>query len=456
MRRILTSYGIWIFITCNCTLVQAQEKPLEVPGNLHSCIHYALDHNYNFRISEFNIQKGTVTVRQQKTSLLPDINAFALYNWYWGGLPTYIFPEKEGSILSGGQSTGPYAVPLGLPQNLFMGLKFNQRIYDQRFFLGKQGKETLLNLNEGRAEAEKNKVIHDVAKAYYEILDLQTREEIVAFNSSRLNTYIEIMQSRVNNQMAAPMDLEKLQLEMAKVKLARSKLESGLELKKKAFEFLIGLSVDTTFDISPSPEDTLMLTHTDTLVSPETSIQFRLLQSMESLNEIQKKETKASYLPSLDLYGNFLWQAQSENLNFFNGQPFYNISNLGLKLDIPIYHGSDKSYHLQQLQLDKDVIDVQKEMLQQAEKLKKNSNQENLQLLINQYEQQANVVSYAGKYYDQVYSKFKQGLAPVQDLLSAHADWIDARSDLSSLRYQVKLAELEYLTASGNLGLIYQ
>jgi outer membrane protein len=424
-------------------------------GDLHSCIEYALSHNYDNRINNIQLEKGSLSARQEKSVFLPEVNAYALYNWYWGGLPTYIFPENEGKILSGGQSEGPYPVPLGLPQNLYAGLKFRQRLYDQRFFIGKEGTGVLSGLKDEQKESYINKVIYDVTKAYYEILELQTKKMLVNFNVQRLNRVSEIMKRRFEQQMATSVETGKMDLEVAKLNLEKTRLENGLELKIKSFHFLIGLPVDSIYNILPSAEDTLFLAGTDTMAVKGSSVQRRLLESLQDLNQVRQKQVKAGSFPSLDFYADLLWQAQRQRPEFFNNQPWYNISSLGLKLDIPVYHGSDKNYKVQQLKLDEDIINVRKEMLEQGEALKADSYLRSLKQLMNQYDQQSKVGAMAEKYFNQVFSKFEQGLSPVQDLLSAHADLVQARTDISSLHYQIKIAELEYLAAVGDLDIIY-
>ena len=112
---------ILLFFIGICCLYNLQAQDTS-KYDLKRCITYALENSYLNQSTELEAAELFSEYKAKKSKILPQIDFYLGYHNYFNDLPTYIFPSSEGSILSGGSSTGPYPVELGLPHNLNTGI----------------------------------------------------------------------------------------------------------------------------------------------------------------------------------------------------------------------------------------------------------------------------------------------------------------------------------------------
>jgi outer membrane protein TolC len=74
--------------------------------------------------------------------------------------------------------------------------------------------------------------------------------------------------------------------------------------------------------------------------------------------------------------------------------------------------------------------------------------------LIERYKQQQKMVDYTRDFMILMDKKYRQGISNIRDMLEANNEYIEEKSELNNLFYQVKIAEVNYLKAVGNLELL--
>ena len=143
---------------------------------------------------------------------------------------------------------------------------------------------------------------------------------------------------------------------------------------------------------------------------------------------------------------------QSPNLAFFSNEAFgNNISTLGLKLDIPIYHGAEKKKKLQELAIDRQMLDIQKEKLKEGFQFQYSSSIKELEFKSDQYLQQKEIARLKKRYLEKANSQFEQGILPIKELLEAQSALLEAQMKTTELLLGLKLAELDYFKWSNQI-----
>jgi outer membrane protein TolC len=157
-------------------------------------------------------------------------------------------------------------------------------------------------------------------------------------------------------------------------------------------------------------------------------------------------------LPTLDFDVNLLWSSQSKDLSFFSSQAYgNNISTLGLKLDIPIYHGSEKRNKLQELEISKNILDLQKQKLKDGFQLQYSNSKDELEFKTARFLHQQEITELKKRYLEKANRHFEQGLMSVKDLLEAHSGLLEAQMKLAEALFDEKKAELDYCKWSNQL-----
>jgi outer membrane protein TolC len=184
----------------------------------------------------------------------------------------------------------------------------------------------------------------------------------------------------------------------------------------------------------------------------ESSAQMILLNQAQNINDLSQKQVQAEYLPTLDFRLNFLWNSQSTDLGFFSDNAYgNNMSTLGLKLNIPIYHGSEKKRKIQELEISKHVLDLQKQKLREGFQLQYTNSERRLESKTALFLQQQKITQLKKRFLEKADQRFEQGILPVKDLLESQSGYMEAQMRSAEILYDVKLAELDYFKWSNQL-----
>jgi outer membrane protein len=422
----------------------AQDTNVPVHYNLKQLITLAEENNKDLQLLKLELQKVNQEVEIKKSNYLPKIDAFANYYWYWGNVPQYIFPESEGSILSGGTSNGLYPVSIGLPNNILAGVSLSQRIFEFSYLHASKSKVVLDEIELSRINEQKAQLYYDVAVCYYEISQLAAKEDFIDFNVARIGRFVDILQIQLQNQMTDSLQLFELELTKAELSLSKRELKSGMQRKTNYLKMLVGLPDSIALDYGALDYYPVMNVIQNQNENEE-NVQLKLLNYAQNLNELSQKQVQSDYLPTLDLKLNLLWNVQSQNLAFASDQAFGNqISTLGLKLDIPIYHGNEKKKKIQKIEIDQQIIELQKQKLLDGYQLQYANSMEELKFKMDRFYHHQEITQLKKRYLDKANNQFEQGMLPIKELLGAQSELLEAQMNEVDVLFQVKIAELNY------------
>jgi outer membrane protein len=443
---------VFLFIFCLLSqLLSAQKGNDTLLYNLKQLLIIARQNNKDIQLVRLELQKTNQQLSIKKSDYLPKVDAFADYYWYLSNVPMAIFPEKEGSILSGGTSNGIYPVSIGLPNNLLTGISISQRLFEFSYLSAGKSREILTIIESDKIKEKKEQLFYDIAVCYYEISQLATKEDFLDFNITRIDRMIKILQIQLNNQMSDSLQFLDLELKKAELLLTKSEFVSGMQRKTNYLKMLVGLPDSIVINYG-TLDYTPVLEFSSDSGNFQGSTQMNLLNQAQSMNDLSQKQVQSEYLPTLDFKFNFLWNSQSQDLGLFSGQAFgNNISTLGLKLDIPIYHGAEKKKKMQELEIKKQILDLQKQKLKEGFHLQYSNAMKELEFKTARLLHQKEITQLKKRYLDKANKQFEQGILPVKELLEAQSGLLEAQMKSAEILFDVKLAELSYLKWSNQL-----
>lgn len=418
---------------------------------LQDCIEYALENSYLQRSRALETRLRMATVNQKKAKFLPHVDSYADYLNYFSDLPTYIFPEQEGSVLSGGTSTGFYPVELGLPHNLNIGLKINQVIYDQDFFLSSKLKNNLTSINDLNSQLTREEIIFNVSQTFYQAASLKSQMTLIDFNFDRLERIEKMLESQIENGFARESEKNKILINRSKLTTRRNQAQLGLDQMLDYLKFQLGMPVDRELNIST--EDILF----EGSSIPDTSrisqnIKLQLLESRMEVNQLEEQEIRNDYYPRLNAFAQFRFQAQRDAFNFFSGdESWYLINFFGVRLDIPIIHGGEKRKNLELKEIESSQMELDKLRLVENLKMEYTHAKNALLNSIQEVELKKENVRLAKKSYEETSALFEEGLVMLNELLENEAVYRELETEWMTAKYEKKIAELKYLKTTGNL-----
>ena len=438
-----TIFSIFTFLTANN--IYAQES-----YDLTDCLLYTLNSSPKLRSERLAQEKEATTIMEQKSAFLPHIDAFVHYNNYFNDLPTYVFPQAEGSILAGESLSGPYPLQLGLPHNLNTGLEINQTIFDMKFFGNEALQQHYQTYNDIKLSIAEEEVLYQVATLFYQVALNEERLDFLNMNLDRLHKLQDIVKLQADQGFARQSDYNKLLVKTSNLQSNKNKLQSGIKQQTRYLKLLMGMDQEESLDLD-FDQNHLMVADLESGEKTEL-LEQQLLKERQELHLLNARKLNSDYYPRLQAYAAFLFQAQRQQFNFFaSNQDWYNIHQWGLKLSIPIMRGFERKTKKQLSEIVDEQLAFGLEQKQiQGEVDYQNAKSELEAARMDQEAQRENV-ALAERVYKQSELSYEQGTTLLMDFLDSEATLREAKMLYATAVLDTRLAELKILKSSGKL-----
>jgi outer membrane protein TolC len=178
------------------------------------------------------------------------------------------------------------------------------------------------------------------------------------------------------------------------------------------------------------------------------------LNKAKELQGYDAKRYKFSYLPTVAAFYNLQRNGQYNKSNeSFTGHPWfwYNINQVGLNVNIPIFDGGQKKQKIKQSQLALEKLDNNLDNLKKGIDLEKTIAKNTLTNAILNMDIQEQNMELAEKVYNTEKKKYEQGLGSSFSLLQTDNELQQAQSNYFRSLYDAIIAKVSYLKALGKL-----
>ncbi|MCK5206928.1 MAG: TolC family protein, partial [Cyclobacteriaceae bacterium] len=276
--------------------------------DLSDCLVFTLNNSPKLRSEKLSQEKETISLYEQKSSFLPQVDAFLNYHNYFNDLPTYIFPQEEGSNLAGIPLTGPYPVPLGLRHNLNTGFEISQTLFDMNFFGNNAMNQHFQSYQEIKLSMAEEEMLYQVAVLFYQIAINEEKSAFLDMNLERLGKLQSIVKLQADQGFAKQTDYDKLLVKTSNLKSKKNKLNAGIKQQLSYLKLMMGMSREEAFEIQYEENNTWISMEKGDILEE------KMLEEQRELNKMNAKKINADYYPRLQAYAAFLFQAQRERL----------------------------------------------------------------------------------------------------------------------------------------------
>ncbi|MCB0643312.1 MAG: TolC family protein [Phaeodactylibacter sp.] len=409
------------------------------------CIRYALQNNPDLQKVQLDEVAGEYLIKEVRGTGLPQVSGSAGYNDNFR-LPTQLLP---GEILGAPGTTIP--VQFGVRHNLSAGVEVNQLLFSKSYFTGLKAAEASKGLYQLNTLQTKENLVYNIAQTYLQLQITDKQKEILTANLNRVVQLIDITQAQYEEGLVKKVDVDQLRVNRTNLSTEIQNIEIGYRQQLNLLKFYMGMPIEQEIEISRLKDNTPAYT-----LAPELSLSnnstLRLLQKQQELSQLELQSVKDGYYPSLYAFAQYNWQGQTNTL-FSSEDPMNSFTSgvWGVSLKVPIFDGLQKKFKAQQvevaqLQLQQDIRKVtnlnQMEFHNASEKLRQS------RTLISQQEENMQL---AEELYSITQLSYKEGVAPLSELLNAETSLKEAQTQYLTATLQEKLAELDHLKTSGEL-----
>jgi outer membrane protein len=425
----------------NCLKAQDSLKYL----SLRECLAIGLKSSQSMINANLEQEKRAAQKSETISKLLPHLDGFGTYDDYVK-LPVTMIP---GEIFGMPGTTIP--VSLAMKHNVSGGLKATQLLYNQTVLTALTLSEKMKELSNVNYDKSFEDFIYETTKIYFLIKVTDAQRNIFRENMNRMERLLKITGSQYEAGFIRSIDYDRIKINKENLNTEIKNLDVLFSQQIELLCYTIGIKNTAGFILTDSLE--LNLVQKEALIINSGHVDLILWEKQKELALINKKMVSSGYYPTLSLYGQYFYQGQRDKFDFLESgeNKWFKVGIIGLSLSIPIFDGFEKHSQSEQAECDYQMASNNYDFTQKylnmeynnaMKRYKQNKESENIQ---------RENVELSEKVYEKMYLQYKQGTAPLTDLLSSENSLSESRLSALNTTLNLRLAELDLIKSSGNL-----
>ncbi|MEJ8800521.1 TolC family protein [Pontibacter sp. H249] len=427
----------------------AQSQPEAKELNLQQAINYALDNNESIKKASYDELGSKYQVNEARSAGLPQVDvkgsAVRTLEKSMIALPADFNPE----------GTGPLIRPVGTDNVIQAGVSVSQLLFNKSYFVGLKAVKSAEDLYRIRKEMAVEDVIYNVGSAYYQILQTQEQFQSINANLQKLEQLEKILTLQYKNDLVKKVDVNRIKVNKINLESQKQTLQTAYEQQHNVLKFFMGMPLEQPITLAGSSDEQLITTQPGLAgadVASTERAQFKILNKQKELKSLEIENIRAGYYPSLAAFGNYNYQSQYDGKMIGNSEAmWFPNSQVGVQLNIPVFDGLRKKAQVQQREIEMRKLDVDIQQYNKNTQVELNNAVSQLGNSQGNISAQEKNVELAQEVYDTTNQLYKEGLAPLSDLLNAETALREAMTNLNNEKLKYQIAQLNYLKAKGEL-----
>jgi len=416
--------------------------------DLKSAMQYAVDHNSKVMQGKLDEAKGMLNVEQLLSTGYPQINGNAQFV-YNPLLQVIFFPD-----FLNGKPDDIRPVTIGTHWGSNASVEVTQLVFSPEFRVGLNAAKKATELYRTQAEATKEELILQVAKGYYAVQAVKSQKANLEANLFKVKELLKLTKAQVENGLGRKMDSDQLSLTAFNLENQLNNLE--IQIQQQMIMLKLSMQMPLTTEIALTDilsESEYTLPDLITLQpNYNNRIGITLIEQNQTLNKINLDRYKASYWPTANLFANLAAQAQPRNFSdYLSSNSWASFSSVGLRLRVPIYDGGFRKSQVESVKIDIKKGEEDKKQLLSLYEAQFEHAKKTLESNLNNLNPLKRARALAEEMYELSQQRYQQGLAPLTETLNAETTLREAKNNVLSALFQVRLAELDLLHANGQL-----
>jgi outer membrane protein TolC len=370
------------------------------------------------------MQEAEAGYREAKSGLLPQLNGSvsATDNVK---LATSMFPGDMFGM------PGEYiGVEMGVKYGAAAGLDLEQVLFDTGLFTGIKMSRNARELTDLKSRMTEEELIYTIGNVFY---DSMYSQNLLRNNMETLlimDSVYTMMKLQVAHDVIRETDLNRMKVNISNMKVDIQKTRATFSRQMNYLKVLMGMPLEQGFllggNIRLPSAGPLRTDYSDGNIPNRTEL--LILNKERSANELEIRQLRQGYIPTLSLTGSLGYSFENEKLTLGNSHFWSNPIAFGLKLSVPIFDGAARHHQIRQSQF--RLKQTEEEIKQLRQTSQSDLQNAGLQMQVSYqsaYAQQENM-QVAEKSYKQGVMLYEEGLYSITDLLDTEKSYREAQS----------------------------
>lgn len=422
---------------------QQQEKK-SYTFSLQQAIDHALQNNYSAINASRDVEVSKKKKWETTAAGLPQINGGVDYQ------DNFVLQKSVIPAEFVGGNPGDYVtVAFGTKHNMNAHANLSQLIFDGSYIVALQASKTYLKYYENAKQKNNLETKEMVINAYGNVLLAEESINILKKNKATLEKTLFDTKEIYKNGLIEEENVEQLQLTLTSINSTLNYNQRLLDISYKMLKITLG--IDITDDLKLTDKlDNLTISNLDLAFSKtdfdvNNNINYQMAMNFREQRELELKLEKSKALPSLAATFNYGYTAFRDQFDFFSvNQNWFNYSNLGLGLKVPIFSSLARDSRTQQAKIALDQAKTQLTEAEQKLKLQYAAAKSEYEFSIEDYGNAKSNLSLAERIEKKQQIKFTEGL-------STSFDFNDAQRQLYTAQQKYLQSMVEIINKRANL-----
>lgn len=318
------------------------------------CVAIALQDNQTIKVADLEVKRMDYSKKEVLANLFPSIDFTGVYQRN--------IELQSMSMNMGGQSQ---TIKMGTDNNWNFGFSAALPLVNASLWKSINLSDTQILQSLESARASRIDLVNNINKAYYALLLAIDSREVIKQNYDLAKLNADIYKKQFEAGTASEYDVLRSSVQVTNVE--PELLQADISVKQCQLQLKVLMGIDSSVTIMPN----LRLADlqrdmygyalgADRSLGGNTSL--RSLDLSHKLAEQNVTLQKMAWIPTLAATFNLNWNAMS-NGNALSNQRFNPYSNVGVALQVPIFHGGSKLQKLRQAEVQVKEIELQRETL---------------------------------------------------------------------------------------------
>ena len=405
-----------LFIVTN-TIGQEQTKNYSF--SLEQAIAHAITNNY----SAINAGRDVEASREKKCETtaggLPQINGSVGY------LNNFILQKSVIPAEFFGGTPGDYAtVAFGTKHNMVAQASLSQLLFDGSYIVALQASKTYMKYYENAKHKTDLEIRELVTNSYGSVLLAEESINILQKNKASLEKTLSDTKATFENGLIEEESVEQLQITLNSINSTLNYNKRLVDIAYKMLKITLGVELNESVALTDKLDNltlaNLDLTATKTEFNINDNVNYQIAMNFQEQRALELKLQKSKALPSLSANINYGTNAFKDEFQFFTQhQNWYNYSNMGINLNVPIFSSLGRSAKTQQAKIALDQANTQLTEAEQKLKLQFAAAKTDYEFSIEDYANAKSNLSLTERIEKKQQTKFKEGLSTSFELNEA-------------------------------------
>lgn len=346
-----------------------------------------------------------------------------------------------------------------------MNVSVNQLIFSGSYIVGLKASKTYKELSYKATDQSKEQIVQQVTKAYYTVLINKERITLFSSNIARVDSLLKNTKALYENGFAESIDADRIQVTLNNLIVERDKFLNMNELGLALLKFQMNYPMNQQLDVAGSIKDV----NVDAGAEPQVleyanRPDYQLLEVNKRLQELNIKNISSASLPTLSAFAKYGYSTQSSSIgglfkteSGFDELPgvgpdkWYDYSNFGINLSIPIFSGLQNRYKIQQEKIALEKINNNFRSLKAGIDLEVQQAGLNYDNALKSLKAQQQNMDLAAKVANVTKIKYEQGVGSNLEVIDAEDALRQAQTNYYNALFDALVAKVDLDKAYGKL-----